>query len=154
MRYLAITFSLLTLHCHDVYKAFASLHEEPPSIINLSEYPDGLFYKVWSELETTAQVDISLDGMTATVHGDRARFEDACPDVEGLGCSDYDNLNVYGGVGTDFLDVGTETAHQLGHLYFYHTHGGSDGRHAHADWWDDGGYVDLIHHLIEAGTIQ
>lgn len=156
MRWLALAVVVLA-GCWDFHKVIEALHHDPPTFDNRSQYPDGLFYKVWGELESLSQTDISEQGITAIVYEDLGEFEDACPDVtEGLGCSDPYNIHIYGGVGTDFLDVGTAAAHQLAHLHFYQRSDGNDGdgRHAHGEWWGEGGYVDLIHSLIEAGAIQ
>lgn len=93
MRYLALITLLLT-GCADVHKVWAALHADPPTFDNRSQYPDGLFFKVWSELEAEAQINISLDGKTAIVYEDLGEFEDACPEVDDLGCGDEDNVHI------------------------------------------------------------
>jgi hypothetical protein len=136
--------------CYDVYKA---LHHDHPSFDNRSQYPDQFFLHVWAETEALAKTDVSLSGMSVVVHEDAGDFADACPDIEGLGCSDADNINIRGSVGTNAIDVGTEVAHQLGHTHFWKTEDG-DGRHSHAEWFGNSGFVEQMRELLEAGGIR
>ncbi len=131
------------LGCHEFYKA---LHRDSPAFDNRSAYPDGYFLYVWSETEAYAGVDIPLDGVLVTIHESAAEFEDACPDVYRLGCHTATNIDIRGSVGTNFTEVGTEVAHQLGHMRLMQE--GGDGAHRHAEWWDEGGIVDQVHALL------
>jgi hypothetical protein len=144
MRLLVVMVCLATLGCADVYRVFTA---DPPAFDNRSQYPDQFFLRLWAEVEALAGVDISLEGVAVTIHEDAGDFEDACPDVEGLGCSDPARIEIMGGVGTNFVDVGTEVAHQLGHMHL-----SGDGRHAHAEWFGEGGVVEQARALLVAGA--
>lgn len=143
----AILVALSLCGCHEFYRA---LHQDTPAFDNRSAYPDGYFLYVWSETETYAGVDIPLKGVVVTIHESIAEYRDACPDIDRIGCHTGTSVDIYGAVGTSFLQVGTEVAHQLGHMRFMQE--GGDGRHAHAEWWSEGGIVDQVHTLLEGGV--
>jgi hypothetical protein len=134
--------ALLLTGCRALLMTMAN----PPTFENHSAYPDQFFRQVWAETELLCGADISLDGIAVIVHEDAGAFYDACVDIEGLGCSDVDSINILGAVGTNAIDVGTEVAHQLGHVHL-----GGDGRHSHVEWFGEGGVVEQLRAMIVSG---
>ncbi len=116
---------------------------KPPvaSFTNDSAYPDKLFEQGWALTEMLSNEDIDLSEFDVHIYEDEAAFRNACPDVDGLGCTDgHSKLAILGAVGTDFPSVGRAVAHQLGHIFLYQTTRDIDGSHNHAEWFGEAGY--------------
>lgn len=133
MKSLALSATLLALT--------ACFPKPPTHFINDSAYPDGLFYQGWALVEQLSQADIDLTDFTVHVYEDEDAFHNACPDVDGLGCTDGEHhIDILGKVGTNFPGVGRATAHMLGHVFYKQTTDDIDGAHKHLEWFGETGY--------------
>ncbi len=130
--------------------AFCACIPKPTVLINDSAYPSGYFREVWAETEVAANVDISLEGYIIHVFGeDVAAFERACPEPEGLGCTNATSkISILAGVGTNAGEVGGAVAHMLGHVHYQAEGDDPDWDHEHTDWFGPGGIVDKIEAMI------
>jgi hypothetical protein len=123
---------------------------KPTILINDSAYPSGYFHEVWAETENAARVDIKLDGFLVHVYGeDKAAFDRACPEPEGLGCTNATSkISILAPVGTNAVEVGATVAHMLGHVALEQHGGDPDWSHEHQEWFGPGGVVEQIQALI------
>jgi hypothetical protein len=116
------------------------------SFQNDSAFPDGLFQQALMATEIASETNIILKDVHIHIYEDEQAFDDACPDIDGLGCTDgRSQFSVLGSFGHNFPEVSYAVAHQLGHIHYYTLFENMDGAHRHTEWFGEGGVVEKVY---------